>query len=529
MSLSTRSVDEAELPPVVLGHPEGRARAQDTGWQVVLALAVLAGVVLRAVATSELWRDEALTVNLAGLPVGDMLDALRQDGHPPGYYLLLHAWIDWFGDGNAAVRSLSTVCSVATLPVAWLAGRRLGGRRCAESALVLLATSPFAIRYASEGRMYALVVLLVFAGWLAVRVALERPSPARLGGVALISGLLLLTHYWALYLLAAVGIVLLVAAGRSRTARRPALLVTGAIAAGGVLFLPWAAAMVDQVRTTGTPWGQPARPGALVASTIDGFGGEFGEAIVLGLALVLLVLLALFGRPRSGTSIELDLRTRPAVRAEVAVLVLTLALAATGSYLSGAAFAARYASVVFPLFILAAAFGVTTLSAPTARGVVLAGVALLGLAGGANAATASRTQAGLLAAAITSSAGPGDLVVYCPDQLGPAVSRLLGDRPAGMTFPDGADPRQVDWADYLERARAADIDGFAASADERAGTGAVWLVWSEDYRGLEGPCTAVQERLASLRGAPDVVVIPDGTHEHGWVYRFDAPASRPAA
>ena len=46
-------------------------------------------------------------------------------------------------------------------------------------------------------------------------------------------------------------------------------------------------------------------------------------------------------------------------------------------------------------------------------------------------------------------AQPGDLVVYCPDQLGPAVDRLL--RVQGVTeitFPRAIGPQRVDWVDY---------------------------------------------------------------------------------
>ena len=109
-----------------------------------------------------------------------------------------------FGEGDAAVRAFSGLVSVATLPVAWVAGRRYGGRVCATAVLVVVATSPFAVRYATEARMYSLVVLLVLLGWLAVGDALARPSPLRLVAVAVVSGLLLLTHYWAIFLVVAV-------------------------------------------------------------------------------------------------------------------------------------------------------------------------------------------------------------------------------------------------------------------------------------------------------------------------------------
>ena len=92
---------------------------------VVVLVAV--GVVPRFVQRSPLWLDEALSVNIASLPVGDLLEALRHDGHPPLYYLLLHVWMEVFGEGDVAVRALSGVISVATLPLAWVAGRRLAG------------------------------------------------------------------------------------------------------------------------------------------------------------------------------------------------------------------------------------------------------------------------------------------------------------------------------------------------------------------------------------------------------------------
>jgi hypothetical protein len=260
--------------------------------------------------------------------------------------------------------------------------------------------------------------------------------------------------------------------------------------------------MLGQLGDTGTPWGLPSRPGALLASTVQGFGGEFGEAVVLGVALVALVLLGLFARSSGRSSVELDLRTRPGVRGEVAVVALTLALAAVGSYLT--------------------AYGLTRLPAPPVRVAVLGGLALLGLAGGVHGASASRTQAGQLARAITDGARPGDLVVYCPDQLGPAVSRLVDVDVDAMTFPDGAGPERVNWIDYLQRAEEVDITAFAQDAVSRAGAGALWLVWSEDYRGLEGRCTGLDEELASMRGAPDIVVIPNGDWEHGWVHRFPA-------
>ena len=151
-----------------------------------MAAVVVVGVALRLTTRSELWLDEALSVSIASLPIGDLLEALRHDGHPPLYYLLLNGWMGVFGDGNEAVRSLSLVCSLANLPLLWLAAREHAGRIAAWAALLLLASSPFAIRYATEARMYALVSLLVTVGWLGrgSRRALPRRSTARPGAPA---------------------------------------------------------------------------------------------------------------------------------------------------------------------------------------------------------------------------------------------------------------------------------------------------------------------------------------------------------
>ena len=91
--------------------------------------------------------------------------------------------------------------SIAALPLMWAAGRRLGGRTTATIAVLLLArVSPFAIRYATEARMYSLVTLLALAGYLAVVRGPRVAATAAPRLVVLISAALVLTHYWDLYL-----------------------------------------------------------------------------------------------------------------------------------------------------------------------------------------------------------------------------------------------------------------------------------------------------------------------------------------
>ena len=154
---------------------------------------------LRFSTTSSLWLDEALSVNIAQLPAGDLVRWLRHDGHPPLYYLLLHVWTDVFGTGDVAVRAMSGVFGLLTLPLAWIAGRRRGGPLLGWIAVIVVALSPFAVRYADEARMYSMVMFLAFAGYLLVDDVLRRGETGllRLAGITVVTAALLYTHYWA--------------------------------------------------------------------------------------------------------------------------------------------------------------------------------------------------------------------------------------------------------------------------------------------------------------------------------------------
>jgi len=492
-------------------HPTGDRRTR-VALMVLVSLAIAVGVALRFVARSELWFDEALSVNIARLPLSDLPDALRQDGAPPFFYALLHVWTQIFGTGDVAVRALSGVVSVATLPLAYLAGRRLGGRTVAWAAVLVLVSSPYAIRYATESRMYALVVLLVLWGYLALRRALESPTLGRLAVVALVSALLVYTQYWCFYVVAATGLGLVVAAWRGPAdLRRPALRTIAAMVVGGLTFLPWVPTFLDQLAHTGTPWGDPVVPWSGAADALISFvGGEnHAEAFLLLVPFLVLPLLAVFGRALDARRIELDLHTQSAVRWEGAAALGILLLGLTASWAAGTAFEGRYASVVFPLFVLLVAFGVTTFADPRVQVGVLVVVVLLGFWGSARNIDELRTQAAASADIIRAEARPGDLVVYCPDQIGPDVSRLLeGQDVRQVTFPDLGRPERINWVDYRKRIAAADPNAFVKRVLAKAGASTIYFVAAPGYNNVAGKCEAIAGALSASRPAT-VRVLPN--------------------
>lgn len=525
--LSARAVPPGALAAPPAGTP--RVDASGEGSRHLAGFAALAGSVLFAATLAlstrtGMWLDEAQTLSISRLPTGDLLDALRADGAPPLYYLLLRGWTALMGTGEAAARSLSAVLAVAAVALAPLAGARLGGRRVALAAGALFATAPFMHRYATEARMYTLVVLLTLAGFVALGAALDRPTIPALAAVGAVTGLLLLTHYWSIFLLAVVAALV---ARRARTGDTGARRALVAMAVGSLLFLPWAPSFLYQLRHTGAPWGPPAGPWAF-EEAVEAFAGGRGRLGFLGLAFLGLVALGLLARPLSPRRLELDLGGRPGARPLALVVAGTLALAVVASQLTGSAFAPRYAAVVLVPFLLLAARGLSVVEHRRALPLLVAAVVGLGMVRSFDEASAPRTQAPRIAAALEAEAQPGDLVAFCPDQLAPAVTRLISSLPVTTAaFPTGGPVERVDWVDYRRRVRATTGRAFAASLDRRAGGSSVWVAWAPGYHNLGRSCEAVLQGMRRLRPSGERRMARQLTaYENASLWRFP-PTTEP--
>ena len=507
----------SEAPPAPTGAP-AVPRWLYAGGVAVLGIAVL----LRFWTRSDMWLDEALTVNIARLPLSQFPAALRQDGSPPLYYFLLHLWMEVFGRSDLAIRSLSGTLGVISLPLTWLAGRRLGGRVVAWTATLLVATSPFAVRYSTENRMYMLIVVLTLVGLMGLLAALDRPTGPRLIGVAVVCGLLLLSHYWCLYLIGAV-LLMLAWMSRSDQPRAPAARRTLVAVLTGFLFLiPWGGVLVDQLLHTGTPWSQPASFAAMVNAVSNFAGGASSAGRALGLVFFGLAGLGLFGRALDGYRVELDLRTRPRARAVAWISGGSLLLAIIGGVVLRSAFSERYTAVMFAAFILLVSMGLAVLTEPRIRYGVLAVATALSLAGSVPNITTNRTQSASLTAEIEKLGSPGDLIVYCPDQLGPGAARVLTGSFRQTTYPRDISPYRVDWVDYAKVAHDSKPRAFARTMVSEAAGHNIWLVWSPDYLTIGSKCQLVEQDLAALRPHSKLIIAQQASryYEHANLVRY---------
>jgi mannosyltransferase len=150
-----------------------------------------------------LHEDEAVAGLISARPLGDMLHTVVLDrGGAPLHFLLAHVALalDTTAD---ALRWLSLVFALATIPLCFDLGRRLAGTAAGLTAAALAATSQFLAIYGTFGRMYS---LFAFSSVLAVDLfvrALDRPT-RRTAFVAAFAALLpLAVHPFGAFLFAA--------------------------------------------------------------------------------------------------------------------------------------------------------------------------------------------------------------------------------------------------------------------------------------------------------------------------------------
>jgi mannosyltransferase len=173
---------------------------------VPILLITLLGAALRFyhLGHQGIWYDESYTFELIRLSFHRMLDEIpHTESTPPLYYCLTWFWTRIFGFGAAGVRSLSAVCGTATIPVVYVAARKLlHGDRAALIAAALTACNPLLIWYSQEARSYEMLVLLSACTLATFAYARERPQPLTVALWGFACCLALTTHYFAILLVA---------------------------------------------------------------------------------------------------------------------------------------------------------------------------------------------------------------------------------------------------------------------------------------------------------------------------------------
>jgi mannosyltransferase len=348
-------------------------RARSRVFWIVAGLTLLAALLRFATLGVQAYHHDEI-VTASRVLRGSFWHAMEAVGFsesaPPLYYALAWFWTQVTGTGEFGLRSLSAVAGVATVPVAYLLGAELRGRRAGLASAALVAVNPMLLWYSQEARAYALLVLLCAISLLYFVRALDagRRRDFTLWGLA--SGLALATHYFAIFPIAIEALWLL---WRRRRQSVAGLWIVGLF---GLLLAPLA---IHQMSYGHAEWISNFSLGHRLWETAATFvSGETSDIIArpeqpvlavvpLALALAALVLLAV-----RGDNAERRAAGRPlAVAAAALGIPLALAILSPGK---DYVLARNLMAALLPLLVVVAI--AVTLRGARRSGAVL-GVALV--------------------------------------------------------------------------------------------------------------------------------------------------------
>ena len=290
-------------------RPSGRSDLSPFLFGLILAAVLCSAAFLRfyRLDAQSFWNDEGNSARIAERSLDLIVEGAAGDIHPPGYYLLLHAWRGLFGQSEFALRSLSVFAGEALVVLTCLVGCRLFGRSVGLLAAALSALSPFGIYYSQEARMYALLGAVSAASIYVALWAMDRlDATAReegglpvwvLAAYALVSAAGLYTHYAFIFVIVAHNVVFGVrwlARALRREARWRSLLPwVGAHLGIGLLYLPWAGTALNAVGWSSAGEAYRLGPALLDVARVLTVGrtqplAEAGAVIAVAAALVAL-------------------------------------------------------------------------------------------------------------------------------------------------------------------------------------------------------------------------------------------------
>lgn len=221
---------------------------------VLLSILFAWGLRLTYIDAQSLWYDEGVTAMVARYDLVSLTRWTADDIQPPLYYYIIAGWGRIAGWSEWNLRFPSAVTGTLLVPLIGTLALRMGlVRRMLFIPILLSAIHPFLLYYSQEARMYALLLLLCVFGAYCLLQALDLDR-SRIGRRAfwmlyiMSFAAALYTHYFAIFLLLALGLAALI------LYRESALSI--ALANFGVLtlFTPWIGTLLRRLELDTSYW-----------------------------------------------------------------------------------------------------------------------------------------------------------------------------------------------------------------------------------------------------------------------------------
>ncbi len=477
---------------------------------LVLVLLLAWALGLHQLGVDSLWLDEILTAStVQARNVNGVLEYLKRwpDVRPLHSLLMYMVW--QIGETEFWLRLPSVGFGLLSLVLTYQVGRILLGRAEAAWGILLLAVSPFHLRYMQEARPYTLFLWLSLLSLHLFLWAWRSGRWWRWAAFALVSALNLYTHYFAAFILAAelgVGGVLLGQDLGKRNLQRERLVgLVASVAAIGLAMLPSLPAIIQfpgKDQNNDVPAQRLTWSGQFLVDTINqlGVGVKAGPHLTpytwLLLVLCLVGLLALGWQKRWKTLLWIVLWTA------LPFLVLSLVP-------SWHVFQIRYVIFVLPILLLAAARGLAVLvdglahllrsvpnSRPLATGLLTFGVLALSIAPLQSWYARQKQPWRELAALLNTYATPGDVVITEPSWF-------------------------VNCLRYYGYEFAHTVSGSAERFDElTAEAQAVWYIRQNPPGSVADPTGRIQQRVDQS----SYQLLMQGDVKEGWINVYYRPS-----
>lgn len=292
--------------------------------------------------------DEAQSLWQVSRNVSGILTIVAGDVHVPLYHLLLHYWLEFFGNSVQVARLFSLAFFVLSIPMLYLLAKRAYSIRTGLLVAFLFSISPFMNWYANEIRMYTLLVFLTILNqYCFVRMFKEARTHTAVWMLYAVSAILgVFTHYF--FFLNLLAQAIFYAFRRSlfpvHAARR--FMVTALLLV--IVFAPW----IWFAMFRGVVGFQ--QPLLILPSTVDLFGTFSQFLFGFQKDVLQTIFLSLWPLVAIGALLSLGRKQRMSPQTEYFGLTLIVAFGLTfiGSYLVMPVYVSRYLIFTLPALYL---------------------------------------------------------------------------------------------------------------------------------------------------------------------------------
>lgn len=329
-----------------------------------LAIILLIGFLMRVTGLTfqSLWLDELHTMNEAGpdMSWGRMFDYLKCcDQHPPLHFFIERFAFSVFGHTEFVARFVSVLAGTVSIWAMYKLGKEVLNKQLGLIAAILTCVNFYNLSYSQEARPYIFAFLFAALSFTWFIRLIKSPSRKTAILYSLFTLLLLYSHYYSLFVVAAQVALAILFIFQDKGPERKKLF-TGLALGGIIIFIgyaPWLSFLRAMTRIESF-WIQDISPTFLQ----DFFYGYFGNADILKPFLLLLLLIYVANVSMNSSDIT-KVKGNPLLLSFIIILFwvfITLLIPYIRSLLTVPMLFPRYTIVILPAVLLALAYGIAS-------------------------------------------------------------------------------------------------------------------------------------------------------------------------